>query len=133
MQIHRTIVAGATLLIAPAALAQTTPAPAPTTAPTTTPAPAAPAASATSTTYTDAELTQFARAALAVEKVRKDATIAEADKNARMVAAISGVGIDPERFNAIGQAMQSDPALNQRIQKAAAAQLPASAAPATPK
>ena len=133
MKIHCSIVAGATLLIAPCALAQTT-APAPTTAPTTTPAPSAPAASAaTSTTYTDAELAQFARAALAVEKVRKDTTVPEADKNARMVAAISSVGIAPDRFNAIGQAMQSDPALNQRIQKAAAAQLPAGTAPATPK
>lgn len=106
----------------PATPAQTTPAPAPATPP--------PAAPATSATITDAEIAQFATAALAVDKVTKDTTIAAADKNAKMAEAVTAAGLDPNRFNAISQAMQADPALNTRIQKAAAAQQPVPAAPA---
>lgn len=73
----------------------------------------------------DAEVTQFASAALAVDKVRKDTTVAEADKNTKMVEAISSSGLQPARFNEIAQAMQADPALNKRIQEAAATQKPA--------
>lgn len=73
----------------------------------------------------DAEVTQFASAALAVDKVRKDTSVAEADKNTKMVEAISSSGLQPARFNEIAQAMQADPALNKRIQEAAATQKPA--------
>lgn len=129
------MMAGAALLIAPAALAQTgtTTAPAGTqTAPSAQTAPGAPAAGTTATTpaapaasggaVTEAEVTQFASAALAVEKIRKDTTVAEADKNAKMVEAITSSGLPATRFNEIAQAMQADPALNKRIQTAAAAQ-----------
>lgn len=115
------LVLGATLFCAPAAFAQDM-TPAQPAAPAQT-APAAPAP------VTDAEVTQFATAALAVEKVRKDATIADTDKNTKMAEAVTATGLDPNRFNAIGQAMQADPALNKRIQTAAAAQLPATPAP----
>ncbi len=117
---------GATLLSSPAAFAQDTPtqtAPEPAT-------PAAPAASAAPATVTDAEVTQFAAAALAIEKINKDTTIAAADKNTKMAEAVTSSGLEPTRFNEIGQAMQADPVLNQRIQKAAAEQQPAATAPA---
>jgi len=120
------MVLGATLLCAPAA-AQNTPPSQSSTPAQTSPAPATPAAPAT---VTDAEVTQFATAALAVEKVRKDTTIAEADKNTKMADAVKAAGLDPNRFNEIGQAMQADPALNKKIQAAAAAQAPATPAPA---
>ncbi|UZK65623.1 DUF4168 domain-containing protein [Sphingomonas sp. M1-B02] len=122
------------MLVTPAALAQDAqPATAPATqqAPTatTTPAPAAtPTASATASAVTDTEVNQFAAAALAAAKVREDTTIPEADKNARLVATVTGSGLSAERFNAISQAMQADPALNQRIQAAAAKQQPAAPA-----
>ncbi|WP_404336332.1 DUF4168 domain-containing protein [Sphingomonas sp. MMS12-HWE2-04] len=116
MKLIRSMMLGATLGAAPAALAQT----APTAAAPQTATPAAPAAGASA--VSDSEVTQFATAALAVEKVRKDATVAEADKNAKMVEAISTSGIAPTRFNEIAQAMQADPDLNKRIQTAAAAQ-----------
>lgn len=118
------MVLGASLLCAPAAFAQTTPA-----------NPAAPAQTAPAPTtaapapVSDAEVNQFATAALAVEKVRKDTTIADADKNAKMADAVKAAGLEATRFNEIGQAMQADPALNKRIQTAAAAQMPATPAP----
>jgi hypothetical protein len=121
------MVLGATLLCAPAAFAQNTPPAQPATPAQAAPAPTTPAAPAT---VTDAEVTQFATAALAVEKVRKDTTIADADKNTKMADAVKMAGLDPNRFNEIGQAMQADPALNKKIQAAAAAQQPATPAPA---
>lgn len=114
------LLAGTTLAFAPAAMAQD--------APQTAPAPDAPAAQqaapaetapATNATVSDAEVGQFATAALEIEKIRKDTATPEADKGAKMASAASSAGLSSERFNAIGQAMQSDTALNQRIQKAA--------------
>ena len=61
-----------------------------------------------------------------IEKIRKDTTLAEADKGTKMAAAATSAGLTAERFNAIGQGMQSDTALNQRIQAAAAAKMAAS-------
>jgi hypothetical protein len=130
MKLIATLLAGATLAIAPAAMAQdaaqTTPATPDASAAQT--APAAPAATtpASNATVTDAEVGQFASAALDIEKIRKDTTTPEADKGAKMAAAASSAGLTSERFNAIGQAMQSDTALNQRIQKAATDKLAAS-------
>lgn len=98
------------------------------------PAPAAPAAGASS--FTDADIKQFAAAAVAVTKIQSDTTIADADKQPKMLAALQASGIPPEKFNQIGQAAAADPALQQRIQAAApaapAADPAASAAPASP-
>jgi serine protease inhibitor len=124
MKLIGSILAGATLALAPAAMAQNTPqqaAPAQTA-----PATAATATAATNATVTDAEVSQFATAALEIEKIRKDTTLAEADKGTKMAAAATTAGLTAERFNAIGQAMQSDTALNQRIQAAATAKMAAS-------
>lgn len=126
------MLAGSALVALPAA-AQTAPHAGHQTAPQTTPAPTAsatPDATSTTTTttttttataITEAEVQQFARAALDVEGIRADASIPEADKNARYVAAIQASGLKAARFNEIATAMQSDPALNQRIQTAGAA------------
>ena len=113
MNLFGTILAGATLAIAPAALAQTAPQ---------TP-PAAPQAAGP---VSEAEVGQFATAALEIDKIRKDTATPEADKGTKMAAAATAAGLTPERFNAIGQAMQTDTALNKRIQAAASAKLAAS-------
>lgn len=136
MKFRTSMILSAALICAPAAMAQTaqtSPAPAE-------PAPAAPAQQGTTgagtaaTTVTDAEINQFATAALAVAKVRQDATVPDAEKNTKMVEAITATGLPAQRFNEIAQAMQSDTALNKKIQDAAAAQQPAASAPApTPK
>jgi len=129
MKFRTSMILSAALICAPAAMAQTAQ---------TSPAPAAPAqegttgagTASTATAVTDAEVTQFATAALAVAKVRQDAAVPDAEKNAKMVEAITATGLPAKRFNEIAQAMQSDTALNKKIQDAAAAQQPA--APAAP-
>ena len=127
MKLQISMMTAAALLIAPSALAQTAQ-----TAPAS-PAPAAaPTASATASTVTDAEISQFATAAVAAGKINADASVAAADKNAKIVAAITATGLTAERFNEIGQAMQADPALNKRVQDAAAKLQPAPATTTTP-
>jgi hypothetical protein len=113
---HALLLAGATLIATPA-LAQDTAAPA-------APAPeAAPQAStAAPSAVTDAELKQFAKAALAVDKVSKDAAVPAADKQKKMAEAVSGSGLPPARFNEIAQASQADPALQQKVQAAIVAE-----------
>jgi hypothetical protein len=93
-------------------------------------APAAPAAGATS--FTDTEIKQFAAAAVEVTKIQQDASIAAADKQPKMLAALQASGMPPEKFNQIGQAAAADPALQQKIQAAAPAAPAAGAAPAEP-
>ncbi len=93
-------------------------------------APAAPAASAAgSSSFSDGDIKQFAAAAVEVTKIQSDASIPAADKQPKMLAALQASGLPPEKFNQIGQAAATDPALQQRIQ---AAVPPAPAAPATP-
>ncbi|QCB36491.1 DUF4168 domain-containing protein [Sphingobium sp. PAMC28499] len=93
--------------------------------------PAAPAASApAASNFSDADIKQFAAAAVEVTKIQSDNAIAAAEKQPKMLAALQSKGIPPEKFNAIGQAAAADPALQQRIQ--AAAGTPAPAAPASP-
>lgn len=123
----RTALAVTAALIAAPALAQEA-------APTTTPAQAAPAAPAASASFTDAEVTSFARAALAVDKINKDTTIPAADKGKQLADAVTGAGLAPERYNQIATAQGSDTALQKRIQDALVAEqqaaTPASATPA---
>ncbi len=126
MQLIRFTLAAAAIAITPAALAQTAPQTSTGTAPTSTaPAqtsPATPTAPAPSTAaVTDAEVDQFATAALEVNKIQADASVSAADKGAKMAAAVTATGLTADRFNAISQAMAADPALNKRIQTAAAA------------
>lgn len=86
--------------------------------------PAAPAGTAPAgkLSVTDAEVALFAKTAIAVNNVRTDASIAEADKQKAMAAKIETSGMPIVRFNEIAQASQSDPALQTRIQAAIAAQ-----------
>ena len=112
----------------PQATPTTTPSatPSPSATPQTTPTPAAPL---TSADINDAEVNQFATAVVAVNKVQQDTTVADADKQPKMMAAVTTSGLTAQRFNAIAKASQADPALMTRIQTAAAAQM--KAAPAT--
>jgi hypothetical protein len=113
---------GALVTVAPA-MAQTTSstpaAPAATTA--------APATTAAAGAPTDAEVAQFAKAAIGVDKVRKDTSLAEADKQKAMVSQIEASGLTAVRFNDIATKSQSDTALQGRIQIAIANEQKASA------
>ncbi|APR52394.1 DUF4168 domain-containing protein [Sphingomonas koreensis] len=116
---HALMLAGATLIATPA-LAQDTAAPAESAPQASTAAPSA---------VTDAELKLFAKAALAVDKVNKDAAVPAADKQKKMAEAVSGSGLPPARFNEIAQASQADPALQQKVQAAIVAEQQAGTTP----
>ncbi|MGN6374161.1 MAG: DUF4168 domain-containing protein [Sphingomonas sp.] len=79
-------------------------------------------ATGTATSFSDADIQQFATAAMAVGKVQDDASVAPADKQSKMADAVKQSGLTPQKFNAIARASQSDPALMKRIQTAASAQ-----------
>jgi hypothetical protein len=107
-------IAALACLIAAPALAQTTPA-----------APAAesailPAVPAPESGVTDAEVDRYAAAALAVQRIERQASPEDADKPQKMAAAVEQTGLSPTRFNEIAKAQQGDPALQARIQEAAA-------------
>ena len=108
-------------LFAVASLAAQTTQPAPA-AP---PSPSVPAAGASS--FSDSDIQQFAAAATEVTKIQADASIPAAEKQPKMLAALQASGLPPEKFNQIGQAAATDPALQQRIQAASPA------APAQPQ
>lgn len=107
---HALLIA-ATAIATPALAQETAPA-----APEAAPQSAAPAA------ITDDEVAKFAKAALAADKISKDATIPAADKQTQMAAAVTDSGLQPTRFNEIAQAAQSDTALQQKVQAAIVAE-----------
>jgi hypothetical protein len=82
-------------------------------------APATPEAPGQAGSFTDAELGQYVKAALAVQGIQQDAATPDADKQARMAAAVQAEGLTPQKFNEIATASQSDPTLQQRIQAVA--------------
>jgi hypothetical protein len=81
-------------------------------------APASPAAP--NATFSPGDIQKFAKAAVALNKIQTDTTIAAADKQQRMAAAVQAQGLEPQKFNEIAQAAQTDTALQQQIQAAAA-------------
>lgn len=82
---------------------------------------ATPPATAAAASYSDEDVKAYATALVAVNKLQTDATIPDADKQAKMAAAVQQAGIDIPKFNAMTQAMQADKTLQTRIQTAAAA------------
>lgn len=84
--------------------------------------PQASGTAAASTAISDAEVKSFAKAALAVDQVNKDTSIAAADKGKKLSEVVTGAGLQPERFNQIANASGSDAALQKRIQDAIVAE-----------
>lgn len=80
-------------------------------------APAAPGAS--SAKYSDAEIEQFANAVLSLQSIDEDASVPDAEKQAKMANAVQQSGLPPEKFDEIATASSSDPTLMQRIRLAA--------------
>ena len=118
------ILTASTLFVAGAAVAQDTAPPAADTQPATEaaePAPATPASesAATPAPVTDAEVDLFALAAKKVQDIAGDETLDQTAKQAAMATAVQETGLDPQRFNEIATAIQTDQALNERVQLAA--------------
>ncbi len=115
MMKFRTVLIAGTALIAAPALAQDA-----------APEKAAPQAAAPAATVSDAEVKSFAKAAIAADKVNKDAGIAAADKSKKLAEAVTGAGLQPARFNEIANASGADTDLQKRIQVAIQAEQGAS-------
>jgi len=76
---------------------------------------------------------QFATALVAINDVQKNPALSPTDKQKAMVAKVQEQGMQPQRFNEIAQASQSDTALQGKVQSELAKQQPAAAAaPAAP-
>jgi Domain of unknown function (DUF4168) len=106
-----------------AVAAQEAPAPAPETPA----APEAPAASAGQAGFSTEDIQKFAKAALEIQKLQADTAVAEADKQTRMASIVTENGLDAVKFNEIAQAMQTDPAIQEQVNAAAASAAPAEA------
>lgn len=85
------------------------------------PAQAAPNASpAAPAGVSDSEVDSFAKATVAVQKITADAKLDESAKQAKMAEAVKSAGLEPGRYNDIGKAVSSDPALLAKIRTAMA-------------
>lgn len=130
------VVPGGVLPPPAAALPDTSPPPgplplpagdAPLPAPAAVPAPAAPApasaipAPPAARSFTDVDVTNFARAVIAIDPIQADATLDDAQKQARMAEALAGAGIAVDTFNAMAVQSRTDAALKARIQTQIAA------------
>src|SRR3546814_20825191 len=111
-------------MIAALALAQTTPAdpaapqqtdPSMQADPAMTPQAADPAQAPQTAAVSDAEVDQFASAAVEVQKIGSDTAVAEEAQQEKMAAAVQSSGLSAERFNQLAQASQATPALPARL------------------
>ncbi len=76
-------------------------------------APATPEAS-----FTEDQIQSYAAALVQIQAVSGDATLDDAGKQAKMASIVTEVGLDPQTFNAIGQATQTNPEVRQQVQAA---------------
>lgn len=84
--------------------------------------PAAPSAPAVSSDFSDGDIQKFALVVADARKIFADAGTPEPEKQAKLVTVLQQRGLEPEKFNAIGEAAQKDPALRQKIQAGIPAQ-----------
>ena len=82
--------------------------------------PSADAAITADASFTDAEIDSFAKATVEVQKIDADASIDASAKQDQMAAAVTGAGLDPAKYNEIGQALATDPELRAKVQTAMA-------------
>jgi hypothetical protein len=71
-------------------------------------------------TVSDAEVDQFAKATVEVQKINRVTKLDEAAKQTQMAEAVKAAGLEPARFNEIGQALAADTALREKVQMAMA-------------
>lgn len=66
------------------------------------------------------EVDRFALAVLIVQQIADDEALDQEQKQAAMVNAVQQTGLEPQRFNQIARASQTDTKLQERIKLAAA-------------
>src|SRR3546814_18436466 len=69
---------------------------------------------ATAKTFTETDISKFAKAAVEVNQIEKNAAVSEAEKTAQKKAAIQKQGLDTETYNALAQATQPEPKMRNR-------------------
>lgn len=70
--------------------------------------------------YSDTQVDSFAKAVISVQEIQTNATLDQEQKQEAMVAAVEEAGLDPQTYNSISQAAQTDQQLLERIQLAVA-------------
>lgn len=79
------------------------------------------------TAFSDAEIDSFAAATVKVQAIDADATLDAQAKQTQMAAAVSEAGLNPAKYNEIGQALATDTELRTKVQTAMARHAPATA------
>lgn len=73
-----------------------------------------------SASFSEAQIDSYVSAAIAVQEMQADSSLDAAAQQARAGSILAEVGLDPSTFNAISDAVKSDPAVAQRVQIALA-------------
>jgi hypothetical protein len=81
---------------------------------------AAPNAAPGNAQVSDAEVDSFAKATVELKKISDDAALDETAKQGKMADAVKAAGLDPARYNEIGQAVATDTELRAKVQTAMA-------------
>lgn len=80
--------------------------------------PAQQAAPADATSFSDDDIQKFAMVMSDARPIFTDATKSNAEKEGQLIEVLKQRGLEPEKFNAIGQAADSDPAVREKVQAA---------------
>ncbi len=78
------------------------------------------AATTASTDFTETQIDGYVTAAMGVQELQTDATLDEAGKQERASAILAEAGLDPSTFNAISDAVRTNPAVAEQVQLALA-------------
>ena len=81
---------------------------------------AAPMPDAGGAEFSDAQITGYVSAAMGVQELQADTTLDDAAMQAQAATILADSGLDPETFNAISDAVRTDPAVAERVQLAMA-------------
>lgn len=68
----------------------------------------------------DTEVDSFAKATVELQKINADTALDETAKQGKMAEAVKAAGLDPARYNEIGQAASTDTDLRAKVQTAMA-------------
>jgi hypothetical protein len=71
-----------------------------------------------SAAISDSDITTYATVAAAVNSIKSDASLSEAEKSAKMAAAVQDSGMAIDKFDAITAASKTDPQVRRKIRDA---------------
>ena len=83
-------------------------------------APEASAGATSSSAFTETQIDGYVSAAMGVQEMQADTTLDDVAKQERAAAILAEAGLDPSTFNAISDAVRTDPAVAEQVQLALA-------------